>query len=147
MKKRITAIMLAFVLGITAVPEMVYAAGDENTQQAEVAYYTISFNTAGGTQVAPLQTAEGEVPDSAAVGVTERKGYLFRGWRDELGAYYDFSQPVTKDMVLTAEWMPISYKVRFDKNGGVGSMPEQVLTYDKEEALKYNRFTRSGYVF
>lgn len=191
MGKRIIAIILAFVLGITTGAETAYAAGAEKTgqfgieetiseepgmpeetegqqeseeteelqkteqTQAEeesenlpiLVYYTISFDTAGGTPVASLQVEEGELPDAAAVGVTERKGYFFSGWVDENGRYCDFSYPITKDTLLTAAWIPITYTVRFDANGGMGTMPDQILTYDREEKLKQNSFTRTGYIF
>ena len=40
-----------------------------------------------------------------------------------------------------------TYKVRFDKNGGTGSMPEQSLTSGAGMMLAANKFTRDGYAF
>ena len=40
-----------------------------------------------------------------------------------------------------------TYKVRFNANGGSGSMPEQTLTYSKDVALTGNTYTKKGYSF
>lgn len=60
---------------------------------------------------------------------------------------YDFSVPVIKNIVLTANYEPIAYTITFDPNGGAGTMAPQSMTYDKEEALNKNTFTRDGYDF
>ena len=37
--------------------------------------------------------------------------------------------------------------MKFDANGGSGSMKDQIFTYDKEQSLSANAFTRDGYEF
>lgn len=70
-----------------------------------------------------------------------RDGYVFTGWDK------DPSKPVEGDTVYTARYRPAAYKVRFDTNGGTGTMAEQSHTYDRKQALTANAFTREGYRF
>ena len=39
------------------------------------------------------------------------------------------------------------YCVRFNANGGKGTMPDQLFTFDIEKSLSSNTFTREGYIF
>ncbi len=55
----------------------------------------------------------------------------------------------TKDLNFVANFRPISYVVRYNKNGDnvKGNMSNQQFTYDEQERLNANAFTRDGYVF
>ncbi len=46
-----------------------------------------------------------------------------------------------------AGWTPITYYVRFNANGGSGSMENQEMSYDTSYNLNTNQFTRNGYEF
>ena len=70
-----------------------------------------------------------------------RDGYVFTGWDK------DPSNPVEGDTVYTAQYRPAVYKVRFDTNGGTGTMADQSHTYDRRQTLTANAFTREGYRF
>lgn len=70
-----------------------------------------------------------------------RDGYVFTGWNK------DVSKPIEDDTVYTAQYRPAVYKVRFDANGGAGTMAEQSHTYDRKQALTASAFTREGYRF
>ncbi len=70
-----------------------------------------------------------------------RDGYVFTGWDK------DMTKPVEGDTVYTAQYRPAVYKVRFDANGGTGTMAEQSHTYDRRQALTASAFTREGYRF
>lgn len=70
-----------------------------------------------------------------------RDGYVFTGWDK------DPSKPVEGDTVYTARYRPAVYKVRFDANGGTGTMADQSHTYDRRQTLTANAFTREGYRF
>ena len=115
--------------------------------------YTIKFNLAGGKTPQgqssfSIQVPEGQMPDGAQVLVPVKKGYLFQGWKRGTGAFYMFDQPVTGDFSLLAAWTPVTYRVKFDLNGGTGKAPtEQIMTYDKKQKLPGNTGKKSGYVF
>lgn len=70
-----------------------------------------------------------------------RDGYVFTGWDK------DPSKPVEGDTVYTAQYRPAVYKIRFDANGGIGTMADQSHTYDRKQALTANTFAREGYRF
>ena len=62
---------------------------------------TVTFDTAGGSAVAAQTILKNT---SAVPGITSRSGFVFRGWmlNDEK---YNFSEPVTEDITLTAVWI------------------------------------------
>jgi len=81
--------------------------------------FAVTFNSAGGTTVAPqtimqgAQVIEPAPPTRASsdelVGTITEAGlwtmtYRFLEWRDEYGVAWDFETPVTQDIELTAEW-------------------------------------------
>lgn len=170
MKKRVAAMLLAFVLLFTMESETIYAVNqepigqsasevkteenegtlssvEEQTDSQEEVYYTVTFDTAGGNSVFSMQVTEGECLDESTVAIPEKQGYLFGGWIASNGLDYDFSTPIDRDITLQARWMPITYQVRFDGSGGTGTMPDQLFTYDRTDALNKNQFYRKGYLF
>lgn len=48
---------------------------------------------------------------------------------------------------MYAQWTPHSYTIRYDANGGDGSIADQQMTYDKADKLKANTFKRNGYTW
>jgi len=77
-----------------------------------------------------------------------RTGYAFGGW--ELNDEIVNTVKVTNaDIELTAKWIPITYTVVFNANGGDGLPSEQSqnYTYDESQNLNENVFTRDGYTF
>lgn len=58
------------------------------------------------------------------------------------------SQVSAKAATLTATWTPITYSIKFNKNGGSGTdMANQSMTYDVAANLTTNTYTKSGSVF
>ena len=110
---------------------------------------TVTFNSCGGTvtpgsqEYVPGQTF-GQFP------VPARRGYAFRGWWTEmLGGILmtEATEVPAADMELFAHWEPITYLVRFNANGGKGTMADQVITYDDTDTLMTHEFTRTGFAF
>ena len=65
--------------------------------------YTVSFNSNGGSSVPPQRFVN--ISNATAVYVTPtRNGYKFMGWYNG-DTKYEFTQPVTKDITLTAKWV------------------------------------------
>ena len=86
-----------------------------------------------------------------------REGHSFAGWNTESDgsgvAYADgqsvefLSAEAGGEVILYAQWAQtsaISYTVRFDANGGTGSMDGQQFTYGVAQNLSANGFTREG---
>lgn len=82
-----------------------------------------------------------------------RPGYAFRGWSTGYSndsPLYDFSTPVTSDILLYAQWDSYPYTIRYDANGGTGSMPDQKVPSRPSSTaatLKPNEFKYNGKVF
>ena len=50
-------------------------------------------------------------------------------------------------ITMNAQWELSTYNVIFDANKGSGNMEKQTFTFDEEENLSVNSFTRTGYSF
>ncbi len=78
-----------------------------------------------------------------------KTGYVFTGWVDDNNNAVSETTKV-RDLPsynLTATYRPITYKVRFNANGGSGNMADETFTYDQAKALSSNGFSRSGKTF
>ncbi|MDR1061853.1 MAG: InlB B-repeat-containing protein [Clostridiales bacterium] len=84
----------------------------------EIAQYTVTFETNGGSAVEPRGVAHGGIvgrPDDPTM-----EGYAFDGWYEDIGlagAEYDFGAEVTGDITLYAKWATAQYTVAFEPNG------------------------------
>ena len=121
--------------------------------------YTVYFNAnasnATGTvaSIGAYYDQEFEIPTNAY----SLTGYTFAGWNaeeDGNGDSYTVGSKVSnltseKDgvVVIYAQWTPNTYTVKFDANGGTGTMANLTMTYDKESGLTANAFTKVGYAF
>ena len=83
--------------------------------------YTVTFNSGVPSQI------RANCPATAPDAPTKR-GYIFNGWLNG-GTPYDFTQNVTQNIYLTADWTPKSYTVKFDTNGGT-AIADKTLTWD-----------------
>ncbi len=65
---------------------------------------TVTFDTNGGTAVAPITVAQGVAINKP---VTSKNGHRFDGWHiSGTNIKWNFGDPVTEDMVLKAHWIP-----------------------------------------
>ncbi len=117
---------------------------------------TVTFDANGGTGTMEQQIIK--YTDSFKIlnpHTFIRTGYYFKEWNTDSGgtgmSYEecdDVSSLITgtnSTVSLYAQWMPITYKVTFDSNRGMGSMTDLTLTYDIPQALPRNTFVREGY--
>lgn len=74
------------------------------TAQYTINYYTVSFNTNGGSSVESQNVKYGYSAIKPETPV--KKGYTFSGWYSEvnLSKIYSFSTKVTEDLTLYAKW-------------------------------------------
>ena len=100
--------------------------------------YTITFDTNGGSAVAPITQDYGTA--IAAPAAPTKTGYTFMGWEPALPAIMR-----AEDMTLTAQWRINRYTVTFDTNGGSAVAP---ITQDYGTAITAPADpTREGYTF
>ena len=107
------------------------------TVKQEVTQYTVTFNSNGGTSPAwPVTVNEGDTVAKPADPV--RPGYIFGGWFTEEACInaHDFSEPVTADFTLFAQWTPAVKTVAVGAQSGT-------LTQGKAGAVSYEVTTES----
>lgn len=75
--------------------------------QAVTDYYTVSFNTNGGSTVADRYTVAGKTVNPPST--PKNIGHIFNGWytEDILTNLYNFSTPVNSNITLYAKWTEI----------------------------------------
>lgn len=107
-------------------------------------YYTVTFDTLGGSSVAPQTLLPGSKVTEPAPAPT-KSDYSFAGWTLN-GEPWDFSSDVvTESITLTAVWKPI-LTVSFDSAGGTAVGPVTLVSGEKITAVIQNP-TKSGYKF
>jgi len=100
--------------------------------------YTITFDTAGGSEIAPITQEYGTV--ITAPEAPTREGYTFIGWDKEIPT----TMP-TENMTVTAQWEINQYTITFDTAGGSEIAP---ITQDYGTAITAPADpTREGYTF
>ena len=109
--------------------------------------YTVTFAYNDGTTAdTTVAIACGTAIGAGAIPQPTRTGYTFGGW-------FAGDTALTADTVIaanttyTAAWTANTYTVQYLPNGGTGEMAAQTFTYDAEQALTANAFTRAGYDF
>ena len=108
------------------------------TAKWKVNSYTITFDTAGGSEIAPITQDYGT--QIAAPADPTREGYTFIGW--------DMEIPTTmpaENITVTAKWKVNSYTITFDTAGGSEIAPI-TQDYGTQIAAPADP-TREGYTF
>ena len=106
--------------------------------QWEINQYTITFDTNGGSEIAPITQDYGTeitAPDNPT-----RKGYTFKGWDKEIPK----TMPA-ENMTVKAQWKINQYTITFDTNGG-SEIPPITQNYGTEITAPDSP-TRKGYTF
>ena len=100
--------------------------------------YTITFDTDGGSAVAPITQDYGTTIKAPAA--PTKTGYTFMGWNPALPA----AMPAG-DMTIKAQWSINQYTVTFDTDGG-SAVDAQTVAYG-EKAKTPADPTKTGYTF
>ena len=87
----------------------------DRTPGAETVYYTVTFDSRGGSEVPSQKIEKGKTAQKPAD--PAREGYTFEGWFDG-ETEYDFTKAVEKNFTLSAKWTEVPaasvyYTVRF----------------------------------
>ena len=121
-----------------AIPETMPAENITVKAQWEINQYTITFDTNGGSEIAPITQDYGTeitAPDNPT-----RKGYTFKGWDKEIPE----TMPA-ENITVKAQWEINQYTITFDTNGGSEIAP---ITQDYgTEITAPDNPTRKGYTF
>ena len=121
-----------------AIPATMPAENMTITAQWTINQYTITFDTAGGSEIAPI-TQDYGTPITAPADPT-REGYTFAGWDKAIPA----TMPA-ENMTITAQWTINQYTITFDTAGGSAIAP---ITQDYGTPITAPADpTRNGYTF
>ena len=106
--------------------------------QWEINQYTITFDTNGGSEIAPITQDYGT--EITAPDKPTRKGYTFKGWDKEIPE----TMPAD-NITVKAQWEINQYTITFDTNGGSEIAP---ITQDYGTKITApDNPTRKGYTF
>lgn len=132
-------------------------ANERYVAQYKANLYYVVFDGNGATSGNTL-TQEFGYTESKALNKCQykRTGYTFVGWsRDKNAKTAEYADGEVVgglieegSITLYAVWTANSYTVEFDGNGATGgSMANQSFSYDKSQALRANKFTKTGQTF
>ena len=120
------------------IPKTMLAENITVKAQWEINQYTITFDTNGGSEIAPITQDYGTeitAPDNPT-----RKGYTFKGWDKEIP-----KTMLAENITVKAQWEINQYTITFDTNGGSEIAP---ITQDYgTEITAPDNPTRKGYTF
>ena len=153
----------SFILPLTCVinpynPEKYYARETDRqsasgirtivSKAAKKVFAKVTFNANGGTP----STKTRSVLIGGAVGTmpkVTRDGYSLVGWFTQKsdGSEVEKTDVVKKKVTYYAHWTANTYRIKFNANGGSGSMETIAATYGKSVTLPANSFKRSNYTF
>lgn len=79
----------------------------------------------------------------------DKTGYTHKEWYKYDSPEWTFDNDATVDgwTNVLVKYTPNTYKVSFDANDGEGTMSVQDFTYDVEQPLSENTFTKANYTF
>ena len=123
----------------TAIPATMPAGDMTITAQWTVNQYTITFDTDGGSEVAPITQDYGSAITAPAA--PTREGYTFTGWDKTIPA----TMPAG-DMTITAQWTVNQYTITYDLDGGTAEGNPDTYTVETD-AFTLKNPTRPGYTF
>ena len=120
------------------IPETMPADNITVKAQWEINQYTITFDTNGGSEIAPITQDYGT--EITVPADPTRKGYTFKGWDKEIPE----TMPA-ENITVKAQWETNQYTIAFDTNGGSEIAP---ITQDYgTEITAPDNPTRKGYTF
>ena len=128
--------------------------GESAVTVSDSSYVSVIYNANGGINP-PIDMRIYSNGDTTLVksGAPSRVGYTFSGWADAPDSdnvQYTGGNSIiiiADDIVLYAVWEPVAYTVKYDANGGNGSMGVTSAIYDRQFALAQNAFVKDGCQF
>lgn len=137
--------------------------------QPQPTTFEVVFDANGGVGSMANQTIDVKAPTALSTNAFTREGYTFKGWSttpDGAVQYQDAEQvtdlaPAGGTTTLYAVWekieqpnpqppvqpQPVVYEISYNANGGVGTMPNQVVKKGEDVVLAKNTFIKAGYQF
>lgn len=109
-------------------------------------YYTVTFNSNGGSAVLSQQVLSGDYADEPAA--PTRNGYTFVNWQDESNVVWDFANDsIIEAMTLYATWSPVTYSLTFENLQGTTQSNPGTYNIETSTITLTNPSAREGYNF
>lgn len=108
---------------------------------------TLTFNYTGVSSDKVVKVKPNGVYPLSEETAPTRPGYTLAGWYNGDTKVEDKDLTVGEDITLTAKWMANTYTIKFDPNGGTGTIKDQGATYDADVTLPENTFTNGDKIF
>ena len=125
--------------------------------------YTVTLNAGDGTinagndgwaRAGDNKTATKDITYDSAYGTlptASRTGYTFASWYTEATGGTKVTNTTKMQtasaVTLYPHWTANPYKIKFNANGGTGTMADLDMKYDTAKKLTSNEFTKTGYHF
>ena len=117
--------------------------------------YKIAFKPNGGTGTMSDQQMEYDKAKALDRNAFTRTGYTFTGWKEQDADTKHADGETVKNLTsidgetitLLAQWEPNAYTIKYNANGGTGSMADQQMKYDTTAKLTANAYKKAGYTF
>ena len=123
----------------------------------ELLSFTVTLDNQGATTAGTTSVTATNGQAMPSITVPTKTGYTFGGYYSGTNGggtqYYTASGASAKACDLTgattlyAKWTANTYSVKYNANGGSGTMSNSSHTYGSSKALTANAFTRTGYDF
>ena len=117
--------------------------------------YKIAFKPNGGSGTMADQQMEYDKAKALDRNAFTHTGYTFTGWREQDANARHTNGETVKNLTsidggtitLLAQWEPNSYTIKYNANGGTGTMANQQMKYDTPAKLTANAYSKTGYTF
>ncbi len=123
MKKKNVLISLSLVVA-TAITSVVPVVVISNVTKTSVKYFTVSFDSNGGTPIDSIKVAKGKKIKQPKDPLLN--GYHLLYWLNNQKVWFFEENVVDRDLTLNAKWDITNYTISYDLNGG--STEEQLPT-------------------
>jgi len=110
--------------------------------------YPITYNANGGSGAPSAQAKYKDVPLTLRSETPSRTGYKFANWKASNGSTYTPSANYSANeaTTLAAQWTPNSFIIKYNANGGNGSLGDQLVYYDQGFTMPIGgSFWKTGY--
>ena len=113
--------------------------------------YNITYTLNDGTVSANNPDTYNIETNDITLNNPTKTGYFFKGWSGtdltgDTNTAVTIAHGSTGDREYTANYIANTYYIKFNSNGGSGSMLNQTMTYDTAANINECSFTKSGYV-
>lgn len=136
--------LILSLITVTAVIAVISYLVVVQAKEANSTYYTVTFDSNGGTEIAPIRVIHGGLATRPTDPI--KNGYTINSWKLN-DKTWDFNNDVIKqDITLTAKWDIQTYSINYELEGGI--LPEDYpTTYTIESNFDLFRASKSGNVF